>query len=95
MSISHYLQKNIIAVSMKKQLLFLSFTLLFSFTIIAQNASQNPAIVNAALAELKKRGLDEADVRKRLLERGIDRSEERRVGKECLCWCRSRWSPDH
>ena len=21
------------------------------------------------------------------------RSEERRVGKECLCWCRSRWSP--
>ena len=23
------------------------------------------------------------------------RSEERRVGKECLCWCRSRWSPDH
>ena len=57
---------------MKKQLLFLSFTLLFSFTIIAQNASQNPTIVNAALAELKKRGLDEADVRKRLLERGID-----------------------
>ena len=25
----------------------------------------------------------------------IDRSEERRVGKECLCWCRSRWSPYH
>ena len=24
-----------------------------------------------------------------------DRSEERRVGKECLCWCRSRWSPYH
>ena len=23
------------------------------------------------------------------------RSEERRVGKECLCWCRSRWSPYH
>lgn len=57
---------------MKKQLLFLSFTLLFSCTIIAQNASQNPTIVNAALAELRKRGLDEADVRKRLLERGID-----------------------
>ena len=24
-----------------------------------------------------------------------ERSEERRVGKECLCWCRSRWSPYH
>ena len=23
------------------------------------------------------------------------RSEERRVGKECWCWCRSRWSPYH
>ena len=23
------------------------------------------------------------------------RSEERRVGKECLCWCISRWSPYH
>jgi threonine synthase len=23
------------------------------------------------------------------------RSEERRVGKECLDWCRSRWSPYH
>ena len=25
----------------------------------------------------------------------IDRSEERRVGKECTSWCRSRWSPYH
>ena len=25
----------------------------------------------------------------------LQRSEERRVGKECLCWCRSRWSPYH
>src|SRR3546814_11814080 len=28
------------------------------------------------------------------LEGGI-RSEERRVGKECVRTCRSRWSPDH
>ena len=27
--------------------------------------------------------------------RGYDRSEERRVGKECLRLCRSRWSPYH
>src|SRR3546814_1234862 len=29
-----------------------------------------------------------------LIERDI-RSEERRVGKECVSTCRSRWSPDH
>ena len=29
----------------------------------------------------------------RLSTRG--RSEERRVGKECRSWCRSRWSPYH
>src|SRR3546814_11679525 len=28
-------------------------------------------------------------------ERGDDRSEERRVGKECVSTCRSRWSPYH
>src|SRR3546814_7505817 len=27
--------------------------------------------------------------------RPIRRSEERRVGKECVSTCRSRWSPDH
>src|SRR3546814_6027863 len=27
--------------------------------------------------------------------RESDRSEERRVGKECVSTCRSRWSPDH
>ena len=26
---------------------------------------------------------------------GLARSEERRVGKECTSWCRSRWSPYH
>src|SRR3546814_10940541 len=26
---------------------------------------------------------------------GYQRSEERRVGKECVSTCRSRWSPDH
>src|SRR3546814_11336958 len=29
-----------------------------------------------------------------IIENG-DRSEERRVGKECVSTCRSRWSPDH
>src|SRR3546814_4537857 len=30
-----------------------------------------------------------------LLARGEGRSEERRVGKECVSTCRSRWSPYH
>src|SRR3546814_2258369 len=45
--------------------------------------------------------LNEADVKK-LIARGkkrgyltYDRSEERRVGKECVSTCRSRWSPYH
>src|SRR3546814_18684401 len=29
------------------------------------------------------------------LRRGLPRSEERRVGKECVSTCRSRWSPYH
>src|SRR3546814_15326525 len=28
-------------------------------------------------------------------DRGFERSEERRVGKECVSTCRSRWSPYH
>ena len=30
-----------------------------------------------------------------LEEHACSRSEERRVGKECTSWCRSRWSPYH
>src|SRR3546814_14882889 len=32
---------------------------------------------------------------KRALRKGTYRSEERRVGKECVSTCRSRWSPYH
>src|SRR3546814_9582924 len=31
----------------------------------------------------------------RAYRRRRQRSEERRVGKECVSTCRSRWSPDH
>ena len=34
-------------------------------------------------------------LRKPLIVIGAGRSEERRVGKECLSVCRSRWSPYH
>src|SRR3546814_1821869 len=36
-------------------------------------------------------GRDEGSDRRR----PVDRSEERRVGKECVSTCRSRWSPYH
>src|SRR3546814_21182072 len=37
---------------------------------------------------------DLKDVNKRMAT-GEARSEERRVGKECVSTCRSRWSPSH
>src|SRR3546814_11291395 len=36
-----------------------------------------------------------SDYDRRLRIVGDDRSEERRVGKECVSTCRSRWSPYH
>src|SRR3546814_15110027 len=36
-----------------------------------------------------------AGIPKELGGQGLDRSEERRVGKECVSPCRSRWSPSH
>src|SRR3546814_13183995 len=38
---------------------------------------------------------DYAIVLARTFSPSCDRSEERRVGKECVSTCRSRWSPDH
>src|SRR3546814_13105094 len=38
--------------------------------------------------------VDEAIARQAMLET-IGRSEERRVGKECVSTCKSRWSPYH
>ena len=55
----------------------------------------------AALATLAQRLGDAAPlvrtVEADVLEHGFEpeRSEERRVGKECTSWCRSRWSPYH
>ena len=34
-------------------------------------------------------------VRQHASAANVNRSEERRVGKECTSWCRSRWSPYH
>src|SRR3546814_6973284 len=43
----------------------------------------------------EKRDLINIAVVKALDEAATNRSEERRVGKECVSTCRSRWSPYH
>src|SRR3546814_6659156 len=41
-------------------------------------------------------GLHSKDwTREQVIKYMLDRSEERRVGKECVSTCRSRWSPYH
>src|SRR3546814_12826623 len=40
-----------------------------------------------------RRGVDEHRPAGLDLRAALDRSEERRVGKECVTTCRSRWSP--
>src|SRR3546814_19748522 len=53
--------------------------------------------VQVARGGLAVENYDEAPVTAHLKGREIDieRSEERRVGKECVSRCRSRWSPFH
>ena len=48
------------------------------------------------LAALLTDAKEERPIARLIYERGgAVRSEERRVGKECLAVCRSRWSPYH
>jgi Mn-dependent DtxR family transcriptional regulator len=70
-----------------------------SVDIAAELEFSKPS-VSRAIGILKKEGLIEVDEGGwiELTETGrlrADRSEERRVGKECFSLCRSRWSPYH
>ena len=61
--------------------------------------------LQAELAAVSKDSVSEKEVKKEEKEEPLEqdmitvdvkgRSEERRVGKECTSWCRSRWSPYH
>src|SRR3546814_4894440 len=70
----------------------------YKFTDLQVN-TYNPATISYTLANagaLKQVGIDANayyDVTGAFQLRG--RSEERRVGKECVSTCRSRWSPYH
>src|SRR3546814_13705884 len=74
--------------------------------VIAAKAVAFGEALHPAFADYANRVVENAQVLAASLERqgytivsgGTDthvRSEERRVGKECVSTCRSRWSPDH
>ena len=60
--------KNVIFIAMKKLITVLTALAVFALAMPAQNAN----MMSMARAELSKRGLEEAEVRTRLLENGID-----------------------
>src|SRR3546814_8146984 len=60
---------------------------------IREYERQSTACANAYVQPVMARYLTNLD--KALRATGYDRSEERRVGKECVRTCRSRWSPYH
>src|SRR3546814_15310051 len=47
----------------------------------------------AEIHEIATKGMSDEEVA--VLQGLMRRSEERRVGKECVSTCRSRWSPNH
>src|SRR3546814_1987449 len=55
----------------------------------AGGPDQRPAVYDVDLTDRIERNACFAD------DRAAVRSEERRVGKECVSKCRSRWSPYH
>src|SRR3546814_19046613 len=61
--------------------------------VVARQAGQEVAAA-AAADEVGEGGAGEDVVVGAAVKSG-HRSEERRVGKECVSTCRSRWSPDH
>ena len=67
------------------------------FDVILANAGASKVGVIKAVREVTGLGLKDAkdlvDNAPKALKEG--RSEERRVGKECVSTCRSRWSPYH
>src|SRR3546814_19381229 len=62
------------------------------FTVLDWREHSDPSQALAALADTERaQGFDLSQAP--LLR--LVRSEERRVGKECVSTCRSRWRPDH
>src|SRR3546814_1252271 len=64
------------------------------FHELLTGVARSKSEVDGAIAPNLDRPLDELDpVELAILRLSTYRSEERRVGKECVSTCRSRWSP--
>ena len=70
---------------------------LVALTVVAPAAAQQAPIKIGAILPLTGSGASYGVWMKGGAEMATEeinaRSEERRVGKECTSWCRSRWSP--
>src|SRR3546814_14492152 len=60
--------------------------------ILTRDAFENAIRTNAAIGGSTNAVVHLIAIARRI---GVDRSEERRVGNECVSTCRSRWSPYH
>src|SRR3546814_12990608 len=63
------------------------------FSVTPQIEGQAMLVANGTASGAAIRGLRPSELKAKSLI--ADRSEERRVGKECVSTCRSRWSPYH
>src|SRR3546814_6563617 len=61
----------------------------------ARRERGDQAVAAARIALVLRIIARNADQHRRAIAAEFDRSEERRVGKECVSTCRSRWSPYH
>ena len=59
--------------------------------VTIKRAALRDVEISADISNLRINGVDVVP----LIEAELNRSEERRVGKECAITCRSRWSPYH
>src|SRR3546814_14982373 len=63
---------------------------------LLEEVAEAGVLVSAHPNAIRKMGTKEVLYRTRSMSWGCDtRSEERRVGQECVSTCRSRWSPYH
>src|SRR3546814_4543234 len=80
--------------------IFLELGRQYAVRLVGRAEQEGDALLLERPGDLDRKLVGELDVENRAVgppllderERGVRRSEERRVGKECVSTCRSRWS---